>query len=149
MNHPIGVLLVHTNNLFPPEARFALQASHHITLLGEVGDAASALCLAAARQPDVIVLGLTGLASTDSTDINLISQLNDSADIPNIVAIGHNTPKSVVLAALKAGAQGYLGLDQNEATELIEAITIVHRGGAVLSPQLTRWVMEEMAGKPR
>jgi DNA-binding NarL/FixJ family response regulator len=49
-----------------------------------------------------------------------------------------------VYAALRAGASGFL-LKDAPAEELVEAVRVVARGDALLSPSLTRKVVEEFA----
>lgn len=49
-----------------------------------------------------------------------------------------------LFAALKAGARGYL-LKNAEAQEVLEAIHRVHKGEAILSPDLAARVLEEFA----
>ena len=52
-----------------------------------------------------------------------------------------------VYAALRAGASGFL-LKDAPAEELVEAIRVVARGDALLSPAITRKVVEEFARLP-
>lgn len=52
-----------------------------------------------------------------------------------------------VFAALRAGASGFL-LKDAPAEQLIDAIHVVARGDALLSPSVTRQVIEEFARLP-
>jgi DNA-binding NarL/FixJ family response regulator len=52
-----------------------------------------------------------------------------------------------VYAALRAGASGFL-LKDAPAEELVEAVRVVARGDALLSPSVTRKVVEEFAQLP-
>ena len=52
-----------------------------------------------------------------------------------------------VYAALRAGASGFL-LKDAPAEQLVAAIGIVARGDALLAPQITRLLIEEVARRP-
>lgn len=52
-----------------------------------------------------------------------------------------------VYAALRAGASGFL-LKDAPAEQLIEAVRVVARGGALLAPSVTRRLIEEVAKRP-
>ena len=52
-----------------------------------------------------------------------------------------------VYAALRAGASGFL-LKDAPADQLVEAIEAVARGDALLAPQVTRLLIEEVARRP-
>jgi DNA-binding NarL/FixJ family response regulator len=52
-----------------------------------------------------------------------------------------------VYAALRAGASGFL-LKDAPSEQLVEAIEVVARGDALLAPQITRLLIEEIAKRP-
>ena len=52
-----------------------------------------------------------------------------------------------VYAALRAGASGFL-LKDAPAEQLVAAIEVVARGDALLAPQVTRLLIEEVARRP-
>lgn len=118
-------------------------------------------------EPDLDVVGLAangveGLAevartSPDVTLIDIRMPLMDGLEATRrLTASGHPGRVLVlttfdldeyVYAALRAGASGFL-LKDAPAEELVEAVRVVSRGDALLSPSLTRKVVEEFARLP-
>lgn len=96
--------------------------------------------------PDVILMdiGLPGMSGIDG--IKLIKQQYPEIDIV-MLTIYHDSHK--IFEALRAGASGYL-LKNTPLTEIKEAIEQLQAGGAPMSPQIARKVIEffNSANKP-
>jgi DNA-binding NarL/FixJ family response regulator len=116
-------------------------------VVASVGDGETAVRLAPATRPDVVLMDLqlpamTGVAATadlvcadPSVRVLIFSSSGEDAD---------------VLAAAKAGARGYL-VKSTAAAELIDAVRRTAAGEAVFSPGLAALVLGEyrrMAGGP-
>lgn len=96
--------------------------------------------------PDVILMdiGLPGMSGIDG--IKLIKQKDPDIDIV-MLTIYHDSHK--IFEALRAGASGYL-LKNTPLAEIKEAIEQLQAGGAPMSPQIARKVIEHFnpANKP-
>jgi len=96
-------------------------------------------------------------ASPDVTLMDIRMPLMDGLEATRrLTAAGHHGRVLVlttfdldeyVYAALRAGASGFL-LKDAPAEELVEAVRVVARGDALLSPSVTRKVVEEFAQLP-
>ncbi len=96
--------------------------------------------------PEVILMdiGLPGMSGIDG--IKLIKQKDSGIDIV-MLTIYHDSHK--IFEALRAGASGYL-LKNTPLAEIKEAIEQLQAGGAPMSPQIARKVIEHFnpANKP-
>lgn len=96
--------------------------------------------------PEVMLMdiGLPGMSGIDG--IKLIKQQNPEIDIV-MLTVYHDSHK--IFEALRAGASGYL-LKNTPLTEIKEAIEQLNAGGAPMSPQIARKVIEHFnpANKP-
>jgi DNA-binding NarL/FixJ family response regulator len=118
-----------------------------IEVVGEAGDGAEALRLARELLPDVVLMdirmpGMDGLAASQA-----ITDLPELADVRIIVLTTFEVDE-YVLAALRAGASGFLGKSV-EPEELLDAIRIVAGGEALLSPRATRGLIARFLAQPR
>jgi DNA-binding NarL/FixJ family response regulator len=116
-------------------------AQEDLEVVGEAGDGAAALGLAAAVRPDVVLMdvrmpGMDGLAATE--------RLAAVADAPKVLVLTTFHQDAYVFQALKAGASGFL-LKDAEPAELVAAIRVVAAGEAMLSPVVTKGLIDAFA----
>lgn len=105
-------------------------------VVGEAADGDAAVAAAAEHHPDVILMdirmpGTDGIAATER-----IASDPDLADVKVVVLTTFEMDEYVV-AALRAGASGFLGKGTRPA-ELLDGIRTVVAGEALLSPKATR-----------
>src|SRR3954467_15789976 len=117
-----------------------------IEVVGEAGDGAKALRLASDLRPDVVLMdirmpGMDGLAASRA-----ITESPDLAGVRVIVLTTFEADE-YVLQALRSGASGFLGKSV-EPDELLDAIRIVARGEALLSPRATRSLIARFLAGP-
>jgi DNA-binding NarL/FixJ family response regulator len=108
-------------------------------VVGEAEDGRGAVQLAAEMKPDVVLMDiamplLNGLEATRQIK-------RDLPQIHVLVLTMHDN-EEYIRQVLTAGASGYV-LKRAAASELVAAIRAVHRGEAVLSPAITRLVLED------
>lgn len=112
-----------------------------LEVVGEAGDGAGALDLAARVEPDVVLMdirmpGMDGLTAT--------ARLTAGDRPPRVIVLTTFHQDAYVFQALRAGASGFL-LKDAEPAELVAAIRIVATGEAMLSPAVTRRLIDAFA----
>ncbi|HEY8472036.1 MAG TPA: response regulator transcription factor [Natronosporangium sp.] len=139
----IKVLLADDQALVRAGFRALLDAEPDIEVVGEAGDGAQAVRLAAQTKPDVILMdirmpGMDGLAATRQ-----IAADPAQAGV-RIVILTTFELDEYVFEALRSGAAGFLVKD-TEPVELVRGVRAVAAGDALLSPSVTRRVIEQFA----
>jgi len=137
----IRVLLVDDQSLLRMGFRLILEAEPDMEVVGEAGDGASGVGMAAALHPDVVLMdvrmpGMDGIKATAS----IIAADPDS----KVLILTTFDLDQYVFAGLKAGASGFLLKDAPPA-ELLAAIRTVADGEAVLAPTATRRLIDQFA----
>jgi DNA-binding NarL/FixJ family response regulator len=109
-----------------------------LEIVGETGDGASALDLAARVEPDVVLMdvrmpGMDGLTAT--------ARLTAGERPPRVLVLTTFHQDAYVFQALRAGASGFL-LKDAEPAELVAAIRTIAAGEAMLGPAVTRRLVD-------
>jgi DNA-binding NarL/FixJ family response regulator len=139
----IRVLLADDQGLVRAGFRALLDAESGIDVAGEARDGREAVELTRSLRPDVVLMDirmpeLDGLAATRE-----IAADRALAGV-RIVILTTFEIDDYVFEALRAGASGFLVKD-TEPVDLIAAVRLVADGEALLSPSVTRRVIEEFA----
>lgn len=143
----IRVLLADDQALVRAGFRSLLNAEDDITVIGEVSDGAEAFRLAQAEKPDVVLMDIR-MPGTDGLDATrLIGADAELADV-HVVILTTFDLDEYVFEALRVGASGFLVKD-TEPVELLQAVRVVARGDALLSPGVTRRLVAEFASRSR
>ncbi|ROR95845.1 LuxR family two component transcriptional regulator [Salana multivorans] len=134
----IRVLLVDDQALLRTGFRLVLEAVEDIEVVGEAGDGAAAEQMARALEPDVILMdvrmpGRNGIEATQA-----ITQALPSTRVLILTTFDLD---EYAFAGLRAGASGFL-LKDTKPADLIEVIRVVASGDAVVSPRITRRMLE-------
>ena len=137
----IRVLLVDDQDLLRSGIRIILESEPGIVVVGEARDGHGALELIRQVSPDVVCLdvqmpGMDGLTAT-----RLITALEHP---PAVLVLTTFDRDDYLFEALEGGASGFL-LKNSTPEQLVDAVQIVARGDALLSPDVTRRVIERFA----
>ena len=143
----IRVLLADDQALVRAGFRSLLNAEDDITVIGEVADGAEAVTVARAEKPDVVLMDIR-MPGTDGLEATRqIGADPELADV-HVVILTTFDLDEYVFEALRVGASGFLVKD-TEPVELLQAVRVVARGDALLSPGVTRRLIAEFAGHSR
>lgn len=135
----IRVLVVDDHAIMRDGIRALINEQEDMHVIGEAEDGRAAVELAGRLQPDVVLMDiamplLNGLEATRQVK-------RDHPDIQVLVLTMYDH-EEYVRQVLATGASGYI-LKRAAATDLVAAIRAVARGDAVLSPAVTRMVINE------
>lgn len=141
----IRVILADDQALVRAGFRVLLETAADIDVVGEAADGQAAIDIARSVGADVVLMdirmpGVDGLEAT--------RQIAAAVDLPDLRVLILTTYESdeYVFEALRAGASGFLVKD-TEPASLVDAIRIVARGDALLSPSVTRRLIASIAGR--
>jgi DNA-binding NarL/FixJ family response regulator len=142
---PVKVLIVDDQSLVRAGFRMILDAETDVEVIGEASDGREAIETVTRITPDVILMdirmpNLDGLEATRRI-------LDGAEDGPRVLMLTTFDLDEYVYEALRAGASGFL-LKDTPPELLVEAIHIVARGEALLSPTITKRVIEEFVRRP-
>jgi DNA-binding NarL/FixJ family response regulator len=112
-----------------------------VELVGTAADGEEAVALAAARDPDVVLMDLR-MPRVDG--IEAIRRLAERGERPRAIALTTYADDASVLGALRAGARGYLTKDAG-AEEIRAAVEAVARGDAALDPAVQHHVVAALS----
>ena len=136
----IRVLIVDDHAMVRRGMRDFLDLHDDLEVVGEASDGNGALEVAAALQPDVVVMdlmmpGLDGIAAT--------AEIKARHPAIEVVAITSFIEEDRITAAIEAGASGFL-LKDAEADDLAAAIRAAHAGEVYLDPAVAGIVTRRM-----
>jgi DNA-binding NarL/FixJ family response regulator len=142
----IRVLLADDQPLLRGSFGYLINSTPDLTVVGEAGTGREAVELARRTRADVVLMDirmpdLDGLAAT-----RLITEDEDLAGVHVLILTTFEIDE-YVYRALRAGASGFLGKSA-EPGELLDAIRIVNRGDALLSPAALRSLIVRFLASP-
>jgi DNA-binding NarL/FixJ family response regulator len=138
---PIRVLLVDDDDLMRAGLRAVLSSDDTIEIVGEASTGRLAVERVRARKPDVVLMDvrmpdLDGIAAT--------REVLAVAPEVQVLILTTFEQDEYIFGAISAGASGFL-LKRTRPEELIAAVHTVVEGASLLSPTVTRTVMDRMA----
>ena len=143
----IRVLLADDQALVRAGFMALLDASDGIAVVGEAGDGGEAVRQAVDLLPDVVLMDVR-MPDVDGLEATRrIAADPRLADVRVIILTTFELDE-YVFEALRAGASGFL-LKDTEPVELLRAVRVVAEGEALLSPSITRRLVEEYASRSR
>ncbi|WP_127503634.1 response regulator [Actinoplanes solisilvae] len=137
----VRVLIVDDDDLMRVGLRAVLSSDDTIDVVGEAADGNEAVTLATTLRPEVILMDVRmphrdGIAAT--------RELAGAAPDARVLILTTFEDQDYIFGSLSAGAAGFL-LKRTRAERLIEGIHTVAAGESLLSPSVTRTVIERMA----
>ncbi|MER7133487.1 response regulator transcription factor [Streptosporangium saharense] len=138
MARVIRVLLVDDDALVRAGLSMMLDGTAGITVVGEASNGQEAIAATDAHAPDVVLMDLR-MPRVDG--ITATRRLRARARPPEVIVLTTFDTDENILHALRAGASGFLLKDTSPAL-IVEAVTRVAAGDPILSPGVTRRLVE-------
>jgi DNA-binding NarL/FixJ family response regulator len=141
VNRPVRVAVVDDDPLVRSGLRLLFAGAPDLEIVAEGADGADVPHLVDAHHPDVVLLDVR-MPRVDG--LTAVERLYSRPRCPYVVMLTTFHADAYVLRALRAGASGFL-LKDAPPRELIEAIRRVAAGEPILSPAVTRRLIEQVA----
>ncbi len=141
----IRVLIADDHPLFRKGLRALLATRPEFEVIGEATTGSEAVELAAALQPDVVLMDLQ---MPEGNGIGATRDVLRSSPHVRVLMVTLFEDDASVFAALRAGARGYILKDADE-DEMVRAILAISSGEAIFSPSIATRVLAYFASRHR
>jgi DNA-binding NarL/FixJ family response regulator len=142
----IRVVVVDDQALVRGGFRVLVDSAPDLQVVGEASDGAQAVDLALTERPDVILMDIR-MPSMDGIEATRRILAADTTHLIRVLILTTFDLDEYVYAALKAGASGFLLKDTPPAA-LLDGIRTIAQGDALLSPSITRHLIQEYVQHP-
>jgi DNA-binding NarL/FixJ family response regulator len=141
----IRLLIVDDQELVRTGFRLFLETQDDLEVVGEAADGAEAIERARELRPDVVLMDIR---MPRMNGVEATARLAGAGiePRPRVLVLTTFDLDEYVFGALRAGAAGFL-LKDAPRERLLEAIHVVHGGDALLSPSITRRLVEDFAAR--
>ena len=133
------ILLADDHVVMRSGLRLLLERQPNLQVVGEAADGQEAVRLAAAENPEVVIMDI---AMPHLNGVEATRQIVMRNPETAVVILSMHSDESYVLRSLKAGARAYLLKDSAEA-DLIAAIHAIGEGKSFFSPGVRRILKED------
>jgi DNA-binding NarL/FixJ family response regulator len=141
----IRLLIVDDQELVRTGFRLFLETQEDLEVVGEAGDGAEAIERAREVRPDVVLMDIR-MPTMDGVEATARLGQAGIDPAPRVLILTTFDLDEYVFGALRAGAAGFL-LKDAPRERLVEAIRVIHSGDALLSPSVTRRLVEDFAAR--
>jgi DNA-binding NarL/FixJ family response regulator len=140
MAEAIRVMLVDDHEVVRMGLRTLLEKRDNLSIVGEAGAVDEAVKVAAAAEPDVIVMDIR---LPDGSGVDATREIRSARPETRVIMLTSYADDEAVYGSIMAGASGYL-LKQTRGQDLATAIERVAAGESLLDPSVTQKVLERM-----
>lgn len=144
----LRVLVVDDHAIVRAGLRSVLGDEPDLRVIAEASSADEAVAQALALKPDVVLLDVRMGGDDDASGIEACREIRAELPGTRVIMFSSFGERESVLAAVMAGADGFLTKTVSHA-RLIEAIRTVGRGESILDPRVTRDVLDRLTGLSR
>lgn len=147
-NDRITVLIVDDHDVVRKGLRYYLNVQEEVAIVGEAGDAETAVAEVAEQVPDVVLMDLIlplkpEAEPVEEGGVQATRRIRQISPRTQVVVLTSFARDDLLFAAIKAGALSYL-LKDADAETVLHAIHAAHRGEAILHPRVARRLMAEV-----
>jgi NarL family two-component system response regulator LiaR len=144
----ITVFIVDDHDVVRKGLRYYLSTHAEINIVGEAGDAQSAVEGATELVPDVVLMDLVlplqpSTEPTDQGGVQATRRIREVSPRTQVVVLTSFAQDELILSAIKAGALSYLLKDADSET-VLQAIRSANRGEAILHPRVAQRLVAEV-----
>jgi two-component system, NarL family, response regulator DevR len=143
---PVKLLLVDDDPVERLGLTTLLGTAAHFSVVGEAGSVAEAILETRRCHPDVVLLDVR---LPDGSGVDACREIRSERPTTRVLMLSAYDDEEAVITSILAGAAGYL-LKHTVLDQLVEAVELVSRGGAMLDPAVTdavlRWMRQAAAG---
>jgi two-component system response regulator DevR len=136
----LTVFLLDDHDIVRKGVRALLESAGDIEIVGEASTLSDARRLVPTLAPDVLVLDVE---LPDGSGLDLCRDLKLLSPVTHALVLTSVESEETIVAAMKAGAVGYL-LKQVEGTTLLSAVRTISRGHSLVDPSLARRMIDWM-----
>jgi DNA-binding NarL/FixJ family response regulator len=140
----VRVLVADDQPLVRAGIRRVIEADPSLLVIGEAADGHEAVALTRALRPDIVLMDVRMPIFDGIEATRRLVEAGSEARVVVLTTFGHD---DYVLGALRAGASGFV-LKEAPPEEILAAIHVVAAGDALISPAVTRSVIEELHRRP-
>lgn len=139
----ISVMIADDQELVRAGFTMVINSQPDIHVVGQASNGQQAIAEVERLHPDIVLMdvrmpGMDGIAATER-----ITQANDGAHPTRVIILTTFDLDEYVMAAINAGASGFL-LKDTEPETLLNSIRTVYQGNAIIAPTATRRLIENM-----
>jgi len=142
----IRILLADDQALIRSGIRSLLEAEDDIEVVAEAADGQDAVALAVEHRPDIALMDIQ-MPVLDGIEATRQIVADERLGCVRVVILTNFGLDEYIFRALRAGAYGFL-LKDTQPAELLQALRVVMRGDALLSPAVTRRLISEFVARP-
>jgi DNA-binding NarL/FixJ family response regulator len=141
MNEKIRILVADDHPVVRDGLAAILSTQADLQVVAEAGSGQETLARADQTQPDVVLLDLE---MPEMDGVEVLRRLRDQHPETKVIIFTAFDTDERILAAVQAGAQGYLlkGVPRND---VFNAIRVVHEGGSLLQPVVASKLLRQMS----
>jgi DNA-binding NarL/FixJ family response regulator len=142
---PIRTMIVDDHALFRRGLEMVLEEEPDIELVGQAGDGAEAVKIAAEALPDIVLMDIR---MPRSSGIEACRAMKEAAPSTKIVILTISDEQEDLFEAIRAGASGYL-LKDIPLDEVADTVRAVHGGQSLINPSMAAKLLTEFAALAR
>jgi DNA-binding NarL/FixJ family response regulator len=144
MSEPVSVLLVDDDDLMRAGLRAVLSTDATIEVVGEAADGDEAVAAVERLRPEVVLMDLR---MPNQDGISATRKILERSPGVKVLVLTTFEDDDYIFGSLAAGASGFL-LKRTQPEDLIGGIHTVAAGDSLLSPSVTRRVVDRMTHHP-
>lgn len=144
MGEQLEVLLVDDHEIVRQGLRALLEAEGDIVVVAEADSGTSAVSLASAHRPDVVVMDVR---MPGGSGVEACRAIRDERPDAQVIMLTSFSDDEALFNSIMAGAAGFV-LKQIRGRDLVDAIRTVGAGKSLLDPDVTKRVLERLR-KPK